>query len=101
MGQRQQLHDLLKVVLGSSNVYFQPPPSKQMAYPCIVYQRDSAQIEFAGNRPYSYTQRYQVTLIDQNPDSAIRAKIAALPMVSVSTFFAVSGLNHDVFVLYF
>jgi hypothetical protein len=101
MGQRQQLQVILRGILGTSNVYFQPPPSVKMAYPCIVYQRDDAQIEFAGNRPYSYTQRYQVTLIDENPDSLIRAKIAALPMVSVSRFFAVSGLNHDVFVLYF
>lgn len=72
-----------------------------MAYPCIVYQRDAADTKFAGNKPYSFIQRYQVTLIDPNPDTSLLAKIAALPMCVYNRGFATSGLNHDVFVLYF
>lgn len=72
-----------------------------MQFPCIVYQRDSANTKFADDSPYSYTQRYQVTLIDQNPDSDILAKIAALPMCIYNRGFATAGLNHDVFVLYY
>ena len=99
MGKRRDLHELLKMLTPS--VYFQPPSGLQMTYPCIVYSRDYANTIFAGNLPYSYTQRYQVTLIDPNPDSDILAKIVALPLCLYDRSFAVEGLNHDVFSLYF
>jgi len=101
MGRRLDLNTLLTGVLGSTNVYFQPPDSTKMLYPCIVYQRDDAITEFAGNRPYSYTKRYQVTVIDRNPDSEIPDKVAALPMCKFNRFFISDNLNHDVFELYF
>lgn len=101
MGQRQQLQDLLEVILGSESVYFQPPANVQMKYPCIVYMRGIAVAQFAGNNPYRYTKRYQVTVIDRNPDSLIPDKVAALPMCAHNMFFKADNLNHDVFNLYF
>lgn len=98
---RVELQALLESVLGSDQVYFQPPPNITMKYPCIVYKRDNASTEFAGDKPYIYTLRYQVTVIDQNPDSAIPGKVAALPMTIFNRTFAAGNLNHDVFVVYF
>ena len=98
---RTELHEVLKDLLGSDNVYFQPPPNIQMAYPCIVYQRDSSQTVFADDNPYSYTQRYQVMVIDRDPDSDIPAKLAALPMCLFVRFYTADNLNHDVFNLFF
>lgn len=99
MGQRLDLHEIFLQI--TPKVYFQPPPSLQMEYPCIVYQRDSANTKFADGSPYSYTQRYQVTLIDRNPDSDILRPIALLPLTVYDRGFAANGLNHDVFILYF
>lgn len=101
MAQRLQLQQVLKDILGSENVYFQPPANVQMQYPCIVYQRDYARTEFAGNQPYRRTKRYAVTVIDRNPDSDIPDKVAALPMCTFNRFFTADDLNHDVFELYF
>lgn len=98
---RYELHDLLKAALGTDHVYFQPPPSVQLVYPCIVYNRDTSRARFADNAPYSTTQRYQVTVIDRNPDSVIPAKVAALPTSTQNRNFVADGLNHDVFVLYY
>jgi len=97
---RKQLNDLLKGLLGSSNVYFQPPDNMTMQYPCIVYERDNASVKHADDMPYNHVQRYQVTLIDQNPDSEVFEKLKALPLCAFSRHFATSGLNHDVFVIY-
>jgi hypothetical protein len=73
-----------------------------MQYPAIVYQRDYGTTSFADNRPHRFTQRYQVTLIDRNPDNdEILNKIAMLPQCHYNRFFAADGLNHDVFVIYF
>jgi hypothetical protein len=99
MGQRLELHDIFLVL--TPKVYFQPPPDLQMEYPCIVYQRDAANTKFADGSPYSYTQRYQVTLINRRPDSDILPKIALLPLCVYDRGFAANGLNHDVFNLYF
>jgi hypothetical protein len=101
MANRIDLQALLEVVLGSSNVYFQPPANVQMQYPCIVYVRDSADSKFADNKKYRYTKRYQVTIIDRDPDSVIPDTIAQLPLCGFQRFFTKDNLNHDVFNLYF
>lgn len=101
MAPRSELQELLKQLLESENVYFQPPPTTKMLYPCIVYQRDGASTEFADNRTYSFEQRYQVTVIDRNPDSLIPGKLKDLPKTLYTRFFAANGLNHDVFTIFF
>jgi hypothetical protein len=101
MAPRSELQTILEAVLGTRNVYFQPPANVQMQYPCIVYNRDSANTQFAGNTPYRNTKRYQVTVIDRNPDSGIPDKVAVLPMCSYDRFFTADNLNHDVFTIFF
>lgn len=101
MAPRLDLQNILEAILGSGNVYFQPPNNVQMQYPCIVYQRDDADTKFANNRPYNYTQRYKVTVIDQNPDSAVPLQIAYLPQCLYDRFYTADNLNHDVFTIFF
>lgn len=101
MAPRLELQTLLEGVLGSGNVYFQPPSNLQMKYPCIVYALDKAKTEFADNNPYSRAKRYQLTVIDRNPDSAIPDKIGWLPMSNLNRIFTADNLHHHVFNLYF
>lgn len=101
MGQRLQLQTLLEDLLGSRNVYFQPPPTISMQYPAIVYKRDRMDTEFANNKPYKHKKRYQVTVIDRKPDSTIHEKVAELPMCTYDRFYTADNLNHDVFNLFF
>lgn len=101
MAQRTLLQTLLSEILGSSNVYFQPPPTVKMAYPAIVYRRDYAYSSFADNVPYNHEKRYQVTVIDQNPDSDIPSAIAALPKCVFDRFYTADNLNHDVYNIFF
>lgn len=101
MAPRVELQAVLEELLGSGDVYFQPPANVQLAYPAIVYQRDDINNKFADNGPYSMHQRYQVTHISRDPDSSVPYKIAALPMCIFSRFFVADNLNHDVFTLYF
>lgn len=99
MTDRSDLQTILVALC--NNVYFQPPASISMSYPCIVYRRDDENTDFADNRPYKNKKRYQVTVIDQNPDSDIPDKVAALPMCSYDRFYAADNLNHDVYNLFF
>ena len=97
--------DLQKVLLdlvGSPiKVYFQPPSTVKMTYPCVVYSRSNATTKSADNIPYLRMKRYQVTVIDADPDSIIPEKIEALPMCTFDRQFTADNLYHDVFSLYF
>jgi hypothetical protein len=101
MAPRQQLQDLLVSLLGSSNVYYQPPSSGQIQYPCIIYERDSVDTKHADNKPYSRRKRYKVTVIDANPDSTIPDAIGELPLCSFDRHYKADQLNHDVFNIFF
>lgn len=99
MDRRLQLHELLLTL--APNAYFQPPASSKMEYPAIVYNFDNADTQYAGNILYRRKKRYQVTVIDRDPDSGIPDKVAALPLCSFSRAFVVDNLNQTVFNLYF
>lgn len=72
-----------------------------MQYPCIRYERDDASRKAADNIAYSWQQRYQVTYMDYNPDSDVITKLMEFPYSRFDRHFATSGLNHDVFVIYY
>lgn len=99
MGKRIDLHKILSGFC--PNVYFQPPPSVQMKYPCIVYELSYADTQFANDLPYIIRKRYKVTVIDKNPDSEIPDKIARLPMCVFDRTYMTDNLNHFAFNLYF
>jgi hypothetical protein len=99
MAQRLELQALLLSMV--PNVYFQPPPTVMMKYPCIVYKRDYNNTEFADDKPYKHRKRYMVTVIDQNPDSDIPEKVKELPLCLFDRFYTADNLNHDVFKLFF
>lgn len=102
MGRSQsQLQSILEDLNPTGKVYFQPPNGTQMVYPAIVYARDYRVTIFANNRPYIGTKRYQVTIIDRDPNSNIPELVAALPLCTFTRFFANAGLNHDIYDLYF
>lgn len=101
MAPRLELHSILVDILGSKNVYFQPPPTLKMSYPCIVYKRDYSDTSFADDKPYIQVKRYQLTVIDRDPDSEIPDKVAKLPKCAFDRFYTADNLNHDVFKLFF
>lgn len=101
MASRLELHEVLCKILGSRNVYFQPPASVKMQYPAIVYERSDIQTQYADNNPYLQSLQYQVTVIDKNPDSEIVTEVSKLPLCRFDRHYTADNLNHDVFTLYF
>ena len=94
MAPRLELDQILRDILGSTNVYFQPPESVKMDYPAIVYQRDYAATQFADDQPWRTTKRYMITVIDKNPDNVFVDKLLKLPMCSFDRTFSADNLNH-------
>lgn len=101
MGRRLQLHQILTDILGSDHVYFQPPPSIRLVYPCIIYRYETGDTQFADDSPYIFMRRYQVTVIDSDPDTKIPDKIKDLPRCVNDRNFTTDNLNHYTFNLYY
>ena len=99
MAPRLQLHSVLTDI--TEHVYFQPPTNIKMEYPCIIYKLDGGLSERADNRLYRHTKRYQVTVVDRDPDSALPILVQELPMCEFDTAFTADNLNHFVFTLFF
>lgn len=100
MDKRLELHEELCGILGSRNVYFQPPESVKMKYPAIVYVRKAIENIMADNRAYKQNWGYELTYIDKDPDSENVKKLSQLPYCRYDRHFITDNLNHDVFTLY-
>lgn len=62
---RLALHQKLTEIL--PNVYFQPPASISMEYPCIVYGYSDEIVRDADNSKYFTHDAYAITLITKHP----------------------------------
>ena len=101
MASRLKLHEELCELLGSRNVYFQPPASVRMRYPAIVYSRNRIDNVHADNEVYNQNYSYSLIVIDEDPDSEIVFKVSKLPRCSFDRHYVADNLNHDSFTLYY
>lgn len=101
MDRRLSLQETLVNILGSNNVYFQPPETIRLQYPCIIYERSDIDKKYADNRAYMSMVRYSLTLITRSPESDLVKSILELPYCSYDRYYAADTLNHDVFTLYY
>lgn len=101
MGRRVELQTKFEELLGSSNVYFQPPESIKLTYPCIIYTRGRYRPMRADNGAYVMRRPYSVTAIYRDPDSDLPERIASLPYCSHERHYTADNLYHDAFTLYF
>lgn len=101
MGSRLDLQTKLETLLGSKNVYYQPPASVRMNYPAIVYSRSNIENRHADDYVYMQAYFYEVIVIDEDPDSEIVENVSKLPGCRFDRHYTSDNLNHDVFTLYY
>ena len=102
MASRLELQAELEALLGSKNVYFQPPESKKLQYDCIVYSRDNIETKKADNKNYMFANRYTLTFIYRDPDSEKPKQILErFDYCRMTNHVVVDNLYHDVYSLYY
>lgn len=101
MATRLYLQTLLEETLESKNVYFQPPESRHISYPAIVYSLSSIEIKRADDEAYTSNNQYTVTYITTDPDSEMIGKLVKLPYCRFDRHYKSNNLNHYVYTLYF
>ena len=85
----------------SANVYFNPPESIKLLYPCIIYKLSDMNTVPANNMPYMQKNFYNVTLIHNDPDNVIKDKILNLPCCRFVNTFISDNLYHYVYKIYY
>lgn len=98
---RPDLGVFLRQKLGIAHTYFNPDTSIKLKYPCIIYKRDEIEPKYADNDIYGLNYRYQLILVDRDPDSPFVEKLAYLPSCRFVKHYIADNLSHDVFRIYY
>lgn len=101
MGTPQELRSKLVELLGSEQVYYQPPEGQKMSYPAIVFYRSKIDKRTANNELYLKNKRYDLTVIANRPDNPVIDKILEMPYSYHDRQFKSDKCYHDVFTLYY
>lgn len=102
MERRIEFRNKLSDVTGLQHLYFNPPETIKLEYPCITYQRQNGDSKYADDKLYRYIKSYTVTVIDKNPDSEIPRNIQeAFELCQFERFFVSDNLNHWVLRIYY
>lgn len=106
---REDLHSILTNVLYEVGIkdipkerhLFYRKPAKGLHYPCIMYDLSNDRPIYADNKKYIGSKRYEIIVVDEDPDSLLNEKVSELPYSSLSRTYETQGLNHFVYDLYF
>lgn len=80
-------------------VFFEPPETVKLTYPCIIYTRKPYLARHADNRNYTLTNQYDVTAIYKDPDSQLAKRIAELSRCRHERHYTADNLQHDAFTI--
>lgn len=98
---RQELHEKLVSILGSRNVYFQPPESVKIQYPALIYSMAQDKVRYASNNKYKTDLRYTCTYVTKSPDDGKLDEFLQLPYSAFDRHYNADNLNHYVFVVHY
>ena len=93
MASRLELQSKLEELLGSRNVYYQPPESVKLNYPAIIYSKSNLLDRFANDKRYTKLSRYAITVVID--------AILDLPYCSFDRHYTADNLYHDTLSLYY
>ena len=95
---RLDLSDKLNAIC--DHVYFQPPSSIKLTYPCIIYDLEKTDVQYADNAPYVLYDMYSIKYITRDPDDLTRNQIIMLQRCSSERYYISDNLYHYSFRLY-
>lgn len=96
---RMILGSFLENILGTKNIYFQPPDNIQINYPCIIFERTDVDSKKANNSVFIQQYRYKILVISKNPDELVLNKLSNIPNCSYEQHYIMNNLHHDVYSL--
>lgn len=102
MNRRLELQAKLENLIQNQHVYFQPPASVRLVYPCVVYTIGEGDVKRANDSIYQYVNSYTITFIYKQPNIDIIEKVLKeFEMCRLNTTYCSENLNHYVFTVYY
>ena len=98
---RLEIQSMLENILGSRNVYYQPPSSIQIKYPAIVYSLEGMTNNHASNGVYLTQKAYKVIYIDSNPDNEMVSVLNNIMHSVFNSYYVTDNLHHYAYTIYF
>lgn len=99
MSRRKALDDQLRALC--ENVYYQPPASIKMKYPCFRYNLANIFAKEADNMGYIVLDRYTVIYITKDPDDEVPHRLLeTIQKANYDRNYCLDGLYHHVFSIY-
>ena len=102
MASRLNLQEELRDVLGSNNVYFQPPETVKMKYDAIVYNLSNMRIDHADNINYKRHKQYDILVISRDSENDIAERLLDhFQWIRFDRRYVANNLYHDALSLYY
>lgn len=101
MAKRENLQRKFEELLGSRNVYYNPPVNTQMKYDAIRYSKKKPDVKYANNKKYKTMNCYEVIVIARIPDHPVIDLLLELPYSEYDRHYAANNLHHDVLTIYY
>lgn len=102
MSNRLILEEKLRGILGNDNVYFQPPSSIKLHYPCIIFELTRTNVARADNTAYKLINEYHLKHLFRSLKNEKKdALLSEFMMISHDNRFIADGLYNDEFTLFY
>ena len=83
------------------NVYFQPPESVKLKFPCIIYSMGAIGAQYADNMSYLLHVPYELRYITSEADDELVFTLAQLPKCKHGKPYAKDNLYHHPYTIYY
>lgn len=97
MATRLELHD--KLLALCENVYYQPPETIKMAYPCIIYKLSRDDLLHADDSVYHRGKQYSIMIVDRNPDSTLPDAFSDTFNAGMERHYTADNLHHYIYTI--
>ena len=95
---RLELHDVLSSTMESNgetpHLYFQPPETVKLVYPCIVYRLAFMASDYADDDPYRILVTYDITYITRSPTSKVPTDLTRSHGFTFDRYYVSDNLHH-------
>ena len=100
MDHRPELQTILENIEGVKKVYFDPPVTTNMEYPCIRFSLNTRNKLNANDRPYIKGESYIITFITRDVVSGTKVldQLEDLQYIEFSRPYVTDGLHHYVYI---
>lgn len=94
---RIEVQSILEELTNSDRVYFQPPESFKLKYPCVVYTLQTVERMHANDKPWLLFPEYLVNYISKDPDDPVIMKLMSARGFAFDRHYVSDNLHHNVF----